>query len=251
MDLGLKDKRVLVTGATRGIGRATARAFAEEGAHVAITYHSAKDQADKIVAEELGGTDRACAVHYELGSREVIEQAVASVEQRWGGIDVVVANAQSWVWIDPGGLAHFEKSDLEQWMPLLRENVEGHLMTIRAAMSGMRERGWGRVALLSSVTAQHGMFGSEFYSAAKSALHGFVRGLMWTRDGIMANVVAPGGTLTESLENVDPELIKKGTEETPSGRLSTPEDVARLIVFLCSEANGNVNGEVIHTAGGR
>jgi 3-oxoacyl-[acyl-carrier protein] reductase len=81
-------------------------------------------------------------------------------------------------------------------------------------------------------------------------MHGFVRGLMWTRDGVLANVVAPGGTLTESLENVSPELIREAAEQTPSGRLSTADEVARLIVFLCSEANGNVNGQVIYTAGG-
>jgi 3-oxoacyl-[acyl-carrier protein] reductase len=95
------------------------------------------------------------------------------------------------------------------------------------------------------------MPGSEIYSAAKSALHGFARGLMWTRDGVLVNVVSPGGTLTESLLDVDPAIIARSAEDTPSGKLSTPEDVARVIVFLCSEANGNVNGAVLHTAGGR
>ena len=105
--------------------------------------------------------------------------------------------------------------------------------------------------LLSSITATHGNPGSEIYSAAKASLHGFVRGLMWTGDGVLANVVAPGGTITESLEAVDPALLAKAVAETPSGRLTTAEEVARLIVFLGSEANGNVNGQVIHPAGGR
>jgi 3-oxoacyl-[acyl-carrier protein] reductase len=74
---------------------------------------------------------------------------------------------------------------------------------------------------------------------------------MWTRNGVLVNVVAPGGTLTESLDNVAPDLIERAASDTPSGRLSSPDDVARLIAFLCSEANGNVNGEVVHTAGGR
>ena len=80
---------------------------------------------------------------------------------------------------------------------------------------------------------------------------GFARGLMWNRDNILVNVVAPGGTRTEHLDLVDPELLKQAEDQTPSGRLSIPEDVAHLIVFLCSEANGNINGEVIHVAGGR
>ncbi|QMU78159.1 SDR family oxidoreductase [Streptacidiphilus sp. PB12-B1b] len=250
MDLGLKDRRVLITGATRGIGRATAKAFAEEGASVAITYHSAEDDA-KSVVEELGGSQRASAHRLDLYDHESVTSAVAAVEERWGGIDVVVANAQTFSWVDPNQLPHFENLSVDDWFPQLRANVEGHMLTVRSALGGMRERGWGRVVLLSSVTADHGSPGSEIYSAAKAALHGFARGLMWTRDGILANVVAPGGTLTESLEAVDPEIIARSAQDTPSGRLSTADDVARLIVFLCSEANGNVNGEVVHTAGGR
>ncbi|MFI7634223.1 SDR family NAD(P)-dependent oxidoreductase [Nonomuraea sp. NPDC049400] len=250
MDLGLADKRVLITGATRGIGLATARVFAAEQARVAITYHTS-DAAAKRVVEELGGEDRACALPYDLADPDSIRQAVSAVEERWGGVDVVVANAQSWVWINPEDIPPYQDFPMDHWLGLFRENVEGHLWTVRQALGGMRERGWGRIVLLSSVTATHGNPGSELYSAAKAALHGFVRGLMWTRDGVLANVVAPGGTLTESLEAVDPVLLERAVQETPSGRLSTADDVARLIVFLCSEANGNINGEVVHTAGGR
>jgi len=249
MDLGLADKRDLVTGATRGIGRATARVFADERARVAITYHTSAAAA-KSVVEDLGGEDRAFAVQYDLADPASIEEAVHAVEERWGGIDVVVANAQTWVWINPDDMPPYQDFPMDHWLARFRENVEGHLSTVRHALGGMRERGWGRIVLLSSVTATHGRPGSEIYSAAKASLHGFVRGLMWTRDGVLANVVAPGGTLTESLEAVDPALLEQATQETPSGRLSTADDVARLIVFLCSEANGNVNGEVIHTAGG-
>ncbi|WP_320065187.1 SDR family oxidoreductase [Micromonospora sp. RTGN7] len=250
MDLGLQDKRVLVTGATRGIGLATARAFAEESARVAVTYHSARDAADRVV-DELGGPDRALALPYDLADPASARAAVRAVEQRWGGVDVLIANAQTWVWTNPEETPGYHELPMEYWLDRFRENVEGHLWAVREALGGMRERGWGRVVLLSSVTATHGNPGSELYSAAKAALHGFVRGLMWTRHGVLANVVAPGGTLTESLEAVDPALLARATEETPSGRLSTAAEVARLVVFLGSEANGNVNGEVVHTAGGR
>jgi 3-oxoacyl-[acyl-carrier protein] reductase len=220
-----------------------------EGARVAITYHTS-DAAAKRLVEELGGGDRACALPYDLADPAAIRAAVHAVEDRWGGVDIVVANAQTWVWTDPGELPPYEDFPMEYWLARFRENVEGHLWTVREALGGMRARGWGRIALLSSVTATRGNPGAEIYAAAKASLHGFARALMWTQDGVLANVVAPGGTVSESLEAVDPALLARATQDTPSGRLSTAEDVARLVVFLCSEANGNINGEIVHLAGG-
>lgn len=250
MDLGLQDKRVLVTGATRGIGRSTALAFAEEGARVVISYHTDEAAAQEVV-KELGGEERAHAVQLDLNSPESIQAGVRAAEERWGGLDVVVANAQTWTWVDPDQLPPLEDLDVDDWFGKMRANLEGHILTVRSALRGMRERGWGRVVLLSSVTATTGMPKSEIYSATKSALHGFARGLMWNSDGILINVVAPGGTVTPQLELVDPAIVEKSRQETPSGRLTTAEEVARLVVFLGSEGNGNINGEVIRTAGGR
>ncbi|MHA6763555.1 SDR family NAD(P)-dependent oxidoreductase [Streptacidiphilus sp. PAMC 29251] len=251
MDLGLNDRRVLVTGATRGIGREVARVFSEEGARVAITYHSSEAAAKELV-EELGGADRACCLPLDLADPVSIAEAVKAVEERWGGVDVVVANAQTWVWVNPQDLPPYQGLPMDHWLGLYRENVEGHFWTVRQALGGMRERGWGRIVLLSSITATHGNPGSELYSAAKASLHGFVRGLMWTGDGVLANVVAPGGTTaTDNLDEVDPVLLDKAVRETPSGRLSTAHEIARAVVFLGSAANGNINGQVLHVAGGR
>lgn len=260
MDLGLAGKRVLVTGATRGIGREVARIFAAEGARVAITYHSAADEAKQLAGELDGetGEPHTHVVHYDLRDPASITDAVQSVRECFGGVDVLVANAHWFTWGE-SGTAYFEDMPAEGeagWAAKMRANVDGQLRTVQQVLRGMRAAGWGRIVLLSSVTAQHGSAGSEYYSAARSAMHGFVRGLMWNRDGVLANVVAPGATMTESLRQLagapgTAELVAAETERTPSGRLSTPEQVARLIVFLGSEANGNINGEVIHVAGGR
>lgn len=257
MDLGLADKRVMVTGATRGIGREVARIFAEEGARVAITYNSAADKATKLL-NELGGQEKAHAVHYDLRDPKSISDAVGSVDERFGGVDVLVANAHWFTWAEAAASFEDMPSDAEGgWINKMRANVEGHMLTVQQVVKGMRSRGWGRIVLLSSVTARNGLVGSEYYSAARSAMHGFVRGLMWSRNGVLANVVAPGATRNESLDRAlaevpgTSEMVAQEIEKTPSGRLSTPEEVARLIVFLGSNANGNINGEVIYIAGGR
>ena len=182
---------------------------------------------------------------------ESITAAVSEVENRWGGVDVLVANALWFTWVDPSRTPLFEDLPAEEWTAQLRANVDGQLHTVQRAVGGMRERGWGRIVLLSSVTAYYGLPGSEIYSAAKAAMHGFARGLMWGRGGVLVNVVAPGATTTESMDLVAPEITAEQERITPSGRLSTPGDVARVIVFLCSEANDAINGELIHTAGGR
>jgi 3-oxoacyl-[acyl-carrier protein] reductase len=255
MDTGLEDKRVLITGGTRGIGRATALRFAGEGARVAITYNQSADVAAKLVTE-LGGEGRALAVPYDLRDLPSVDSAVATVTEAFGGVDVLVANALWFRWGDPEDQILFEDLDLDRWTARFRANTEGHMRTVQLVLRGMKAGGWGRIVLLSSVTAFYGRARSELYSSSKNALHGLARSLMWTRDGVLANVVAPGATRTELMDELllDPatrELVTREVEQTPSGRLSDPDDIARLIVFLGSAANGNINGEVIHTAGGR
>ncbi len=253
MDLGLTDKRVLVTGGTRGIGRATALAFAAEGARVALTYHSSAEEATAL-AKELGGHGRALAVPYDLVDLASVEAAVRTVEAEWGGVDVLVANAVRWGTRPLDQLPAFQDMPLEEWLPVLRGNLEGHIRTVQLVVGGMRERGWGRIALISSNLARDGMPGSEFYGAAKAGLLGFARGLAWdaSPDGVLVNVVAPGLTLTEHVQTALPRaILDRETGFTPSRRLSTPDDLARAIVFLCSAANGNITGEYVSVAGGR
>ncbi|PBC65965.1 hypothetical protein BKI49_01625 [Streptomyces sp. Tue6028] len=249
MDLGLTDRVVLVTGGTRGIGEATVRAFAAEGARVALTYAGAKDTADRLV-RELGGPDRALAVHYDLARPGSVEDLVPTVERHFGTVDVLVANAVR----RPAGRPRpgFERLDPADWAAFLDDNLTGTIRTVQTALGAMRAQGRGRIALISSHLAAKGQAGQEVYTAAKSALHGFALSLARDAgpDGVLVNVISPGLTTTEgALSHLPAAVLEKAAAALPTGRLGSPEEVARTVVFYCSAANENITGELVSLVG--
>ena len=153
MDLGLSGKVVLVTGGSRGIGRAAARLFAREGAKVAITYRENRERAD-VVAKEVEGL----ALRFELGAPETIHAAVGVVLAHWGRVDVLVNNAVLWgPWPDES--ARFEEVEVADWRALLLANSAGHYAAIQAVVPSMRKQEWGRIVNVSSTVAADGMKG--------------------------------------------------------------------------------------------
>ncbi|WP_035847265.1 SDR family NAD(P)-dependent oxidoreductase [Kitasatospora azatica] len=253
MRLGLENRVVLVTGATSGIGREVARAFSREGAKVAVAYRNDQEAAERLAVELGGQRDDSFAVRYALDDPASPAHVVGAVEERWGRLDVLVANAVQWgVRRTPG--THFENVPEQDWLPVVDGNLAPVIRTVQHAIPGMRSRGWGRIALISSHNALGGNRGQEFYGAAKAGLHGLTRSLMWDLggDGVLVNVVCPGLTVTERMLAGLPQPVRdREIQATPTGRLSLPQDIADSVVFLCSEANGNITGESLTVAGGR
>jgi NAD(P)-dependent dehydrogenase (short-subunit alcohol dehydrogenase family) len=252
MDLGLTDRVALVTGASGGIGAAIARAFALEGARVALGYHTAKDQAQRLAdqIDEAGGYP--LVVHHDLGDPHTIHAAVESTVGTWGRLDALVTSA--WVapgWLPPETLA--ESVPAEVWQEQLRVNVEGTAATIQAVLPQMRAQQWGRIVLLSSGAAD-GAPGLEHYAAAKAALRGISRSLAASAGpaGILTNVVMPGLVATDKhRRDIPAQAMEQWAAQTPTRRLATEDDVARVAVFLASAANASTTGTEIRVDGGR
>lgn len=251
MELGLAGRTVLVTGGSNGIGAATALAFGAERAHVVVGYHSGKDRAERVADQirSLGGT--AQVGYYSLADPASAESLVEEAVAETGRIDVVVANAVRWWGRGPGG---FENLPVDQAEAVVSDNLLGAVHLTRAVAPVLRKQDWGRLVFVSTNLALDGLPGAEYYTAAKSGLHGLCRSLAWSLGphGVLANVVVPGLTMTDrNRANFPEQLRQMETSRTPTGQLVGPQEIADTVVFLCSAANRGVSGEVIRVTGGR
>jgi NAD(P)-dependent dehydrogenase (short-subunit alcohol dehydrogenase family) len=253
MDFGLQGRVALVTGSSRGIGKAAALSFGRERARVAVTYRDQRDKAEAVVAEIQQAGGDAMAVALDLGSIDTIQAAVRSILERWERIDILVNNAVQWGSRPPWNAPPFEDLPPDEWRAVLRANAEGPYAAIQAVLPSMRSIGWGRIVNVSSGIAVDGLPGSGPYASAKAALHGLTRTLSKELGpaGILVNVVMPGLTLKDDSPVRLPDAVREAVEKTsPIRRLLRADEVVPTIVFLCSAVNTAVTGEIIRASGG-
>jgi acetoacetyl-CoA reductase len=236
------DRIALVTGGTRGLGRAIALALREGGCRVAATYHS-DEEAARRMQEETG----IAVFRWDVADFEACRGGVAQVELALGPVDVLVNNAG--VTAD----ASFHKMSEEQWWQVMRTNLGSMFNMTRHLIEGMRDRRFGRIVNISSINGRKGQLGQSNYSAAKAGILGFTKALALENASrnITVNAVAPGYCNTAMVAALRPEVLQGIIAGIPVGRLGTPEDIGRTVAFLAREDSGFITGATIDVNGGQ
>jgi 3-oxoacyl-[acyl-carrier protein] reductase len=246
MTLDLSGKTALVTGGTRGIGRAIVEAFAEAGANVAFTYRSSAETADALKAELEEGGATVLALQSDAADFDAAQEAVQAVLDAWGSLDVLVNNAGV---TRDNLLIRMSEDD---WNAVIDVNLGSVFNLCKAAYRPMMKQRAGRVINVSSVVGVTGNPGQANYAASKAGIIGFTKSLareLGAR-GVTANVVAPGYVETDMTDALGDAAKEAMTGSIPLKRTATPEDIANAVLFLASDAASYITGHVLHVDGG-
>jgi 3-oxoacyl-[acyl-carrier protein] reductase len=243
---GLAGKVALVTGASRGLGRAVAERFAAGGVRVAVVYRARADAAQQVVdgIQSVGGEAR--AFQADVRSSSAVQEMVRQVLEAWDVVDILVNNAGI---ARDGLLARMSEED---WHDVIETHLTGAYLCSKAVLRGMMRRRWGRIINVSSLAGLAGNAGQCNYAAAKAGLIGFTRSLakeVGARN-ITVNAVAPGFIETDMTAGLAEAWKQEALKMTPVGRFGEPEEVAAMVAYLASDAAAFITGQVISIDGG-
>ena len=249
--MALKDKCVLITGSSRGIGKAIALTLAEYGANVAVNYvkddegknfNDAKNVADKIVCYG----NKTAVFESDVSDFESVSRMVEEIKKEFGKIDILINNA---------GILRdktLKKMSKEEWNAVIGVILSGAFNCSRVVIEQMIENKWGRIVNISSISGQIGFFGQTNYSAAKAGIMGFTKSL--AREvaikNITVNAIAPGIVETDMAKQIPENVRQEFLKQIPMGRFAQPEEIAELVAFLVSDKAGYITGQTIHINGG-
>jgi 3-oxoacyl-[acyl-carrier protein] reductase len=245
-EFSLEGKTALVTGGSRGIGKAIALALASRGADVGLTCFTGCKFAEDVRGQIRDQGRRAEYFAHDVGDPAEIAKLATEVSDTLGGIDILVNNA---------GITRdrsFKKMTQEMWDTVLAVDLTGVFAVTKQFIDGMADRGWGRVINISSIVGEVGNFGQANYSAAKAGVIGLTKTLAreYARKGVTVNAIAPGFIRTRMLQDVPEKALEAVINMTPVGRLGEPTEIAAGVAFLASPAASYITGHVLDINGG-
>jgi 3-oxoacyl-[acyl-carrier protein] reductase len=244
--MDFKDKRVLITGGTRGIGRETALAFAAQGARVAVTYASDTQSAAHMQDFLNQGSSEHLLIQADVREKTQVEAMVAKILDRWEGIDVLINNAG----IHRDKLLMFLSET--DWDDVLDTNLRGTFLCSQAVLKPMIGQRWGRIINIASPSGIAGRTGQANYSASKGGVIAFTKSMSkeLAKIGITVNAISPGVIYTSLTEKLDQEVKDDLIKLIPMGRFGEPREIAAMILFVASDEAAYITGQVIAVDGG-
>lgn len=245
--INLKNKSVLITGGSRGIGKACVRLFSEAGASVGFTFKAGKKSADKVV-KDLSSKSKVKAFKADLMNEVEIKDTVSSFEDQFGMIDILINNAGIWK------EAEVSKMTIDEWEETLKINLTAAFLFTKYAVPGMKKNGSGKIINIASTAGQRGEAFHSHYAASKGGIISFTKSLAAELGecNINVNCVAPGWVITDmTKESLNDKMIfEKVCNDIPLRKIAMPEEVAGPVLFLASELASHITGEILNVNGG-
>ena len=245
--ISLKNKNVLVTGGSRGIGKACVDLFFKSGADVAFTFQHAAEKAKKLTAG-YSGSSKVKYYKMDLGKPSEIEEVIASIIKDIGNIDILVNNAGIWK------EAAIDEMSLEQWNETMNINLTSTYLITKFVVPGMKKNNFGRIINIASTAGQRGEAFHSHYAASKGGMISLTKSLASElgRHNITVNCVAPGWVITDmTTDSLDDEATyKKVLGDIPLNKIATPEEIAGPVLFLASDLASHITGEILNVNGG-